>query len=84
MSEFRRQFLTTSRERQRRTGKVDPKKMGPVTDREFEEGMLAHFDELGDRENYLAQLKRMRDNGMEPRGIGRPLPGSPYYDYGRK
>lgn len=78
-----KRLIMTAKERARPTGKVDPAKMGPVSDRQFEEGMLAHWDELGDIENYKAQLLRMRANGMEPQGIGRPLPGSPLYDYGR-
>lgn len=83
MSDFKKQFLRTRSEKMSPTGQLDPRKMGPVGEREFEEAMLAHFDELNDIPKYLAQLKRMREQGMEPQGDGRPLPGTPYYDYGR-
>lgn len=82
-NDFRKKFLTTSTERAPRRNQLDPAKMREVGERQFEEAILAHYDELGDLGNYKVQLKKMRDNGMEPKGDGRPLPGTPFYDYGR-
>lgn len=82
-SEWQKKFLTTSTERAPRRNQLDPAKMQAVGEQSFEESMLTHYDELGDIGNYKIQLKKMRQNGMEPRGEGRPLPGTPLYDYGR-
>ncbi len=84
MSNFRSKFLQPASEKERlRKDRLDPRKMGPVGERQFEEQMLAHFDELGDIVNYKAQLKRMREQGMEPMGSGKPQPGSPLEFYGK-
>ncbi len=82
-SEFAKKFLQPATERAPRRNQLDPAKMREVGEQQFEEQLLAHYDELGDVANYKIQLKKMRENGMEPMGDGRPLPGTPFYDYGR-
>lgn len=48
-------------------------------DREFDEALLEHYDDLGDHASYNTVLNRMRQNNHEPEGPGRPLPNSVYY-----
>lgn len=47
---------------------------------QFDEALLEHYDELGLHGEYQATLRRMRQNGYEPKGTGAPLPGSAYYN----
>ncbi len=50
--------------------------------REFDEALLEHYDDLNDWVNYQRTLERMRRNGYEPQGRGAPLPNSPFYNRG--